>query len=61
MDIIGLGTIAMDILLQVDTLPKEDGFCVISHKEYLPGGSGTNVIVQAKKTGRLLLLYRSTW
>jgi sugar/nucleoside kinase (ribokinase family) len=35
----------------VDALPKEDGFCVIRKTTYLPGGSGTNVIVQAARLG----------
>ena len=48
-DIVGVGTTAMDILIQVDHLPKKDGFCVIQSKQYIPGGSGTNVIVQASR------------
>jgi sugar/nucleoside kinase (ribokinase family) len=51
MDIVGLGTVAMDVLLEVDTLPKEDGFAVVKRRSYLPGGSGTNVIVQAARLG----------
>ncbi len=51
MDIVGLGTVAMDILLEVDSLPGEDGFAVIKKRSYLPGGSGTNVIVQAGRLG----------
>lgn len=51
MDVIGLGTIAMDIVMQVDALPKEDGFGVIKSTNYFPGGSGTNVIVQASRLG----------
>ena len=49
LDIVGLGTIAMDVMVKVDKLPKEDGFCVIQEKTYVPGGSGTNVIVQASR------------
>lgn len=51
MDIVGLGTVAMDVLLEVDSLPGEDGFAVIKRRSYLPGGSGTNVIVQAARLG----------
>jgi len=51
MDIVGIGTVAMDVLLEVDSLPKEDGFAVIGKRNYLPGGSGTNVIVQASRLG----------
>lgn len=46
MDVTGLGTLAMDVLMKVDTLPGEDGFCVVESTAYEPGGSGTNVIVQ---------------
>lgn len=49
MDVIGLATVAMDIVMQVDTLPQEDGFGVIKATQYLPGGSGTNVIVQLSR------------
>ena len=46
MDVYGLGTLAMDVLIQVDTLPGEDSFCIVKSSERQPGGSGTNVIVQ---------------
>lgn len=46
MDVVGLGTLAMDVLMKVDVLPKEDSFCVIEETTYVPGGSGTNVIAQ---------------
>lgn len=46
MDAVGLGTLAMDVLMKVDVLPKEDSFCVVEETTYAPGGSGTNVIVQ---------------
>ncbi|MDR3628689.1 MAG: carbohydrate kinase family protein [Ignavibacteriaceae bacterium] len=51
MDIIGLGTVAMDVILQVDALPHEDGFALIKDKQYLEGGSASNVIVQASRLG----------
>jgi len=51
MDIVGLGSLAMDVLIQVDALPREDGFCIVRNTTYLPGGSGTNVIVQAARLG----------
>ena len=51
MDVIGLGTFEMDILQKVNTLPREDDFCMVESKEYLPGGSGTNVISQIAKLG----------
>ena len=49
--IVGLGTVAMDVLLQVDALPGPDGFAVITGRAYLPGGSGSNVISQAARLG----------
>ncbi len=51
MDIVGLGTVAMDVLYEVDALPGEDGFAVVKNTTNLPGGSGTNVIVQASRLG----------
>lgn len=51
MDIIGLGTVAMDVIFQVDSLPKEDGFAVIKNRKYLAGGSAANVLVQASRLG----------
>ena len=29
MDVYGLGTLAMDVLMKVDNLPSEDGFCIV--------------------------------
>ncbi|MBR0598237.1 carbohydrate kinase family protein [Sinanaerobacter chloroacetimidivorans] len=51
MDMIGLATLAMDVMLQVDSLPGEDGFAVVIKNTYVPGGSGTNVMVQAARLG----------
>lgn len=51
MDVVGLGTFAMDVLMKVDNLPREDAFCIIEETVYLPGGSGTNVISQIAKLG----------
>ncbi|WP_130838579.1 carbohydrate kinase family protein [Lachnoclostridium sp. Marseille-P6806] len=51
MNIIGLGTLAMDVLIRVDELPGEDGFCIIKSSTVKPGGSGTNVIVQCARLG----------
>ncbi len=49
--IVGLGTLAMDVLVQVDRLPGADGFAVVTGRSFLPGGSGTNVIAQAARLG----------
>ncbi|SHO46069.1 carbohydrate kinase family protein [Anaerocolumna xylanovorans] len=48
-DVCGLGTLAMDVLMKVDMLPKEDGFCLVRSNSKQPGGSGTNVIVQLSR------------
>lgn len=49
--LVGLGTLAMDVLVQVDRLPGPDGFAVVTGRDFLPGGSGTNVIAQAARLG----------
>ncbi len=51
MNIVGLGSIAVDSIVSVDALPKEDSFCIIKSTKLLPGGSGANVIVQASRLG----------
>ena len=51
MDIYGLGTFAMDVLMKVDKLPGADSFCIVKSTEKQPGGSGTNVIVQCARLG----------
>ncbi|MBF9017954.1 MULTISPECIES: carbohydrate kinase family protein [unclassified Oceanispirochaeta] len=49
--IICIGTVAMDVLQEVETLPEPDGFAVIGNISYLPGGSASNVMAQASKLG----------
>ena len=39
MEVCGLGTIAMDVLMQVDMLPQKDGFCMVKNTSYQPGGA----------------------
>ena len=51
MDIVAVATYAMDVLMQVDRLPGEDGFAVVTQNTSMPGGSGTNVLVQAARLG----------
>ena len=51
MEVCGLGTIAMGVLMQVDMLPQKDGFCMVENTSYQPGGSGSNVIVQLARLG----------
>lgn len=50
-DIVAVATVAMDIIMQVDNLPREDGFAVIESTSIVDGGSGANAIVQASKMG----------
>lgn len=52
-DVVGLGTVAADIIKRVDKLPVADGFAVIKETTFLPGGSGSNVITQVSRlTGK---------
>lgn len=51
MEIVSVSTYAMDVIMNVSTLPGEDGFAVVTNNTYLPGGSGTNVMVQAARLG----------
>lgn len=51
MDIVGLGSYAMDVMIKVNEFPKEDGFVIVTGQTYVPGGSGTNVIVQSARLG----------
>lgn len=50
-DICGLGTLAADVILMLDALPRKDSFCMVHHTEMQPGGSGTNAVVQAARLG----------
>lgn len=51
MEIVSIATYAMDVMTTVDALPAEDGFAVVKNVTLLPGGSGTNVLVQAARLG----------
>lgn len=51
LDICGVGTLAADVLMTVDALPGKDSFCMVTHSESQPGGSGTNAVVQAARLG----------
>lgn len=50
-DLCGLGTLAADVLMTVDQLPESDSFSMVQHVESQPGGSGTNIVVQAARLG----------
>lgn len=43
-DVLGLGAIAMDHVLNCGQLPEEDGYVVINSESLMPGGSCANVI-----------------
>ena len=49
MKVLGLGTSAIDIVLQCDKLPEKDGFSFINKEQVLPGGSCANVLVALSK------------
>lgn len=46
-----LGTVAMDVVLETQILPQNDGFALIEAERLLPGGSSANVSVALKKMG----------
>lgn len=46
-----LGAVAMDIVLETDMLPQNDGFALIEHERLVPGGSSANVSVALSKMG----------
>lgn len=49
--VLGLGTAAMDIVLQCEDLPREDGFAFIHEERLMPGGSCANVLVTLANMG----------
>lgn len=50
-NILVLGTIAVDTVLNVDRLPQEDGFAAVLEEKAVAGGSSANVSVALKKLG----------
>lgn len=46
-----LGTVAMDIVLETQILPQNDGFALIEAERLVPGGSSANVSVALNKMG----------
>jgi sugar/nucleoside kinase (ribokinase family) len=44
-DVLGMGAVAMDLVLQCENLPGEDGFSFVHEETWLPGGSCSNVMV----------------
>lgn len=46
-----LGTVAMDIVLETQMLPQNDGFALIEAERLVPGGSSANVSVALNRMG----------
>ncbi len=49
--VLGLGTAAMDIVLECGKLPRDDGFAFIRRERLVPGGSCTNVLAALRQLG----------
>lgn len=49
--VLGLGTVAMDIVIKCNKLPQKDGTAIITKEELMPGGSCANVLVTLSKLG----------
>lgn len=49
--VLSLGTLAMDIILESQLLPQDDGFSLIEDEKTVPGGSCANVSVALQKLG----------
>lgn len=49
--VLGLGTVAMDIVLKCNKLPEKDGTVFIFEEKLVPGGSCANVLVTLSKLG----------
>lgn len=43
-DVLGMGAVAMDLVLRCDALPGEDGFAFVREERWLPGGSCSNLL-----------------
>ena len=50
-DVVGIGFAAMDIVLNTEDLPREDGFSFIYGEHLLPGGSCANAMVAVARLG----------
>ena len=50
-NLLSLGAIAMDMVINSHELPKDDGFSFIHQEQMLPGGSASNVSVCAAHLG----------
>jgi sugar/nucleoside kinase (ribokinase family) len=50
-DVLGMGAVAMDLVLRCENLPGEDGFAFVREEVWLPGGSCSNVLVTLTSMG----------
>ncbi|HUJ69803.1 MAG TPA: carbohydrate kinase family protein [Syntrophorhabdales bacterium] len=50
-DVLGMGAVAMDLVLRCEELPGEDGFAFVHEERWLPGGSCSNVLVTLSSMG----------
>lgn len=50
-DVLGMGAVAMDLVLRCEDLPGEDGFAFVHEEKWLPGGSCSNVLVTLTRLG----------
>ena len=50
-DVLGMGAVAMDLVLNCQDLPGEDGFAFVREEKWLPGGSCSNVLVTLAALG----------
>jgi sugar/nucleoside kinase (ribokinase family) len=51
LDVLGMGAVAMDMVIRCDDLPGEDGFSFVREETWLPGGSCSNVLVTLTNLG----------
>jgi sugar/nucleoside kinase (ribokinase family) len=43
--VLGMGAVAMDLVLSCEDIPREDGFSLVHEERWMPGGSCSNVLV----------------
>lgn len=50
-NVFSMGTMAIDKVVRLNTLPKEDSFALIENEEDIPGGSSSNMSIALKQLG----------
>ena len=50
-NVLAMGTVAMDIVMECTALPHEDGFAYIQKETLMPGGSSANLLVALANLG----------